>query len=119
MASASVAVEARPDRGLLLLVGVAGVVAVGLDALAVLWALATLLSSSCGEDVAWLGLVAAGGTASAAAVLGGFHLVRWWRCGRPPVHRRVLSWVLLLATAVSVPLAVVAIVWLPDGSCPA
>jgi hypothetical protein len=50
----------RPTPGVLAVVGAAVGTALAIDGLVIVWAAATFLDPRCGEDIAWLGLVAAG-----------------------------------------------------------
>ena len=107
----------RPDRRLLVQSGVAVAAALVLDAVVVLWALATLLSPSCGEDLAWLGTTLAAGVASIAA-LGDVLGVIWsWRRGRPLANYVWWHRGLLVVVAAALIAAIFTASQLPTGSC--
>ena len=113
---------------------VAVIVALGLDAAVVVWALATVLSPSCGNDVAWAtasGLAAAATIVAAGGVVAA--LVRWrrlraagpagarvrWLGPEAVIVRAGATWPSLVLAAVMALalLAVVAAVNLPTGGC--
>ena len=108
---------ARLDRRAMLVLVLTVVVALGLAAATVVVAVATVLTPSCGEDLAWVGLVVAAGIASVTAAVGSYGLVQGWRRPRPPRYHLLLTRGMLLALALSGALAVVAAFWLPDGGC--
>lgn len=89
-----------------------------IDGLVIVWAAATFLDAHCGEDIAWLGLVAAGAVASLAAFVGVSVLAWWWWRGRSPWAQRRAAYALVGVVGASAALASVAAVWFPDGACP-
>ena len=103
---------------MLAVVGATVGTALALDGLVVVWAAATFLDPGCGEDIAWLGLVAAGLGASLAALAAVAVVGWWWWRGRPPGPLPTAAGVLVAVMAASAVLASVAVLWLPDGSCP-
>jgi hypothetical protein len=107
----------RPDRRLLVQSGVAVAAALVLDTLVVLWALVTLLSPSCGEDLAWLGTTLAAGVASIAALVDVLGVLWWWRRGTPLAHHLWWHRGLLLVVAAAVIAAILTASLLPTGSC--
>jgi hypothetical protein len=107
----------RPDRRLLVQSGLAVAAALVLDAVVVLWALATLLSASCGDDLAWLGTTLAAGVASIAALADVLGVIWWWRRGKPLAHYLWWHRGLLLMVAAAMVAAILAASVLPTGSC--
>jgi hypothetical protein len=107
----------RPDRRLLVQSGVAVAAALVLDAVVVLWALATLLSPSCGEDLAWLGTTLAAGVASIAALADVLGVIWWWRRGRPLANHLWWHRGLLVVVAAALIAAIFTASQLPTGSC--
>jgi hypothetical protein len=107
----------RPDRRLLVESGVAVAAALLLDAVVVLWALATLLSPSCGEDLAWLGATLTAGVASIAALADVLAVIWLWHRGRPLSRRLWWHRGLLAVVAAAVVAAILAATLLPTGSC--
>jgi hypothetical protein len=108
----------RPAPGVLAVVGATVGTALAIDGLVFVWAAATLLDPQCGEDVAWLGLVAAGLGVSLAAFVAVAVVARWWWRGRPPASLPRAARMLVTVVAASAVLTSVAVLWLPDGSCP-
>jgi hypothetical protein len=113
---------------------VAVVVALGLDAAVVVWAMASVLAPSCGNDVAWA-TAAALAVAATAVAAGGVvaALVRWcrlraagpdgarvrWLGPDDVIIRAGATWPSLLLAAVVMLgfLAVVSAMSLPTGTC--
>lgn len=107
----------RPTLGPLAAVGAMVGTASAIDGLVMVWTAATFLDPQCGEDIAWWGLVAAGIGASLAAFVA-VSVVAWWWWRGPPASLRTAARVLATVVAASAVLAGVAVLWLPDGSCP-
>jgi hypothetical protein len=108
----------RPTPGVLAVVSAAVGTALAIDGLMIVWAAATFLDPQCGEDIAWLALVAAGLGASLAAFVAVAVVARWWWRGRPPASLPRAARMLAAVVTASAVLTSVAVLWLPDGSCP-
>ena len=92
-------------------------VAFALDAAVSAWGLVSVLSESCGQDVAWLVALCAAGVASLTAAVALAVVAQWWLTGRPPRRHETWRRGLVVVSAGCAAVAALAYLILPHGSC--